>query len=100
VLGKKDLDQRLELQRYEFTRLVQPCAQRALSSWGDPVDRSGPLANRLVLHRCQLMRDQLAGFLIQFAFRARPEVSQAGFHLLGQLVGGPRLDREQAEDGI
>src|SRR4029079_13556113 len=40
------------------------------------------------------------GFLVELAFRPRPEPTEAALHLLGQLVGRPRTDVEQAQQGV
>ena len=44
--------------------------------------------------------DELLRFLVELALGPGPELPEGPAHLLGEFVGGPRLDREEAEDGV
>ena len=44
--------------------------------------------------------DELLGLLVDLALGPGPELTERPIHLLGELVGRPRLDREQSEDRV
>src|SRR6185503_16753373 len=66
----------------------------------DLVDLAGALADRLGADRGEAEADQFLRFRVQVAFRLRPGEAQAAHRLLGQVVGAPGAQCEQAEDGI
>ena len=49
--------------------------------------------------RHETRRDEPLGFVVELPCGARPGPAERALYLLGELVGGPRADREQAEDG-
>ena len=75
-------------------------AARAPSLGGDRVAGSPPAADRFVRRPGVPVGDQFLGLLVELALGPRPEPAQAAVDLLDELVRGPRLHGEQAQDGV
>ena len=100
VLGEEHLEQRFELERGAGAGFGQPRLQRPSALGGDRVDGARAAADVLGGRLGEAEGGEPLGFLVDAALGARPEVLEAALHLLGQLVGRPRLDGQQPEDRV
>ena len=100
AVGEADLDQLLELEGWPSPRLPQPGRERAPTLARDGVPGPATAADGVVGRFGVPVGHQLLGLLVELALGARPHPAQAAVHLLHELVGGPRLHREQAEDRV
>src|SRR5581483_949224 len=100
VLGEEDLQDLFELEYWAGARFSEPARERPSAFGSDRVD--GPRTSPDLFRRgpSQPLGDQLLRLLVELALRARPDPAERAVHLLGQLVGAPRLDGQQPEDGI
>ena len=81
-------------------RLLQPGGERPPALGGDGVAGAAAAADGVVGRSGVAVGDELLGLLVQLALGAGPHPAQAAVDLLHELVGGPRLDGQQAEDGV
>src|SRR5205823_5360392 len=101
ALGGEHANEGLELKcRGRLARLSDPGRERPTTFGSDRVDGARPFAGVPLRCPSETVRDQLLRFLIEIALGPWPEPVQAAFHLLGQLVGGPRSQRQERQHGV
>ncbi len=100
VLSEEDLDELLPFEHRRFHGSSQPGSERSPAFGSDRVDRPCPPSDSVGGCTGEPVRDQVLGFLVHLAARAWPEATDRSFHLLRQLVGRPRLDRQEAQQRV
>ena len=100
AVGEADLQQLLELEDRSIARLLQPRGERAPAVGGDRVAGAATPADGVVGRSGVPVGDELLRLLVQLALRTRPHPAHAAVDLLDELVGGPRLDGQEAEDRV
>ena len=100
AVGEEHLHQPLELERRRRRRLAEPRAQGLPPVAVMRVDRPRSGTGHLLLARGEPGGDEPLRLVVQLPLGAGPEPAERALHLLGQLVGGPGPQRQEAEDRL